>query len=163
IISPVFALALPSCEGVVDDFPAGESNAAPPTTIVPGPSDGLADFSLVRTRCHGHGSRCSPGAEPDAGTVRDAGTTATPDAGTTGTAALSWVAPTTNTDGSPLTDLAGYKVHYGLAAGSYTTVVDIGMASCALSGGVTQCNYSVTGLISGTWYFVVSAYNTGGV
>ncbi|MDE2050811.1 MAG: putative Ig domain-containing protein, partial [Gammaproteobacteria bacterium] len=33
--------------------------------------------------------------------------------GSTGTAAVSWTAPTTNSDGSALTDLAGYHVYYG--------------------------------------------------
>lgn len=31
----------------------------------------------------------------------------------TGTVNLSWEAPTENTDGSPLTDLAGYKLYWG--------------------------------------------------
>jgi hypothetical protein len=30
-----------------------------------------------------------------------------------GQATLSWDPPTTNVDGTPLTDLAGYKVYYG--------------------------------------------------
>ena len=34
----------------------------------------------------------------------------------TGTATVSWTPPTTNTDGSALTDLAGYRVAYGRAA-----------------------------------------------
>lgn len=32
---------------------------------------------------------------------------------------LSWTAPTENTDGSPLTDLAGYRIYYGTAPGVY--------------------------------------------
>src|SRR5438309_11629995 len=32
---------------------------------------------------------------------------------TSGTATLSWLAPTTNTDGAALTDLAGYVIYYG--------------------------------------------------
>ena len=32
----------------------------------------------------------------------------------TGTADLSWTEPTTNTDGSPLTDLAGYNLKWGI-------------------------------------------------
>lgn len=36
-----------------------------------------------------------------------------------GTLSLSWVAPTMNEDGTPLTDLAGYKVYYGPASGQY--------------------------------------------
>ena len=29
---------------------------------------------------------------------------------------MTWTAPTTNTDGSPLTDLASYRVYYGRSA-----------------------------------------------
>jgi hypothetical protein len=32
---------------------------------------------------------------------------------TTGTATLSWSAPTTNTDGTPVTTLIGYHIYYG--------------------------------------------------
>jgi hypothetical protein len=47
-------------------------------------------------------------------------------------------------------DLAGYKVHYGTASGSYTTVVDVHKVTTTI----------VTGLTAGqTYYFVVTAYN----
>src|SRR3990172_13172687 len=41
-----------------------------------------------------------------------------------GQAVLTWTPPTTNADGTPLTDLAGYKVYYGTASGNYSTVID---------------------------------------
>ncbi len=69
---------------------------------------------------------------------------------TTGSATLSWNAPTTNTDGTPLTDLAGYKVHMGTSSGNYTTVVDIGNVT----------TYAVSNLAPGTYYFVVTAYDS---
>ena len=69
---------------------------------------------------------------------------------TTGSATLSWNAPTTNTDGTPLTDLAGYKVHMGTSSGNYTTVVDIG----------NVMTYTVSNLAPGTYYFVVTAYDS---
>ena len=47
-------------------------------------------------------------------------------------------------------DLAGYKVHYGTASGSYTTSVDVHKVTTAI----------VTGLTAGqTYYFAVTAYN----
>jgi len=47
-------------------------------------------------------------------------------------------------------DLAGYKVHYGTASGSYTTSVDVHKVIPSI----------VTGLTAGqTYYFVVTAYN----
>ena len=41
-------------------------------------------------------------------------------------------------------DLAGYKLHYGLASGSYTSVVDVG----------NQTSYILTGLTAGTTYYI---------
>jgi len=39
---------------------------------------------------------------------------------------LSWTAPTTNEDGTPLTDLGGYRLYYGTVSGAYSTVLDVG-------------------------------------
>jgi hypothetical protein len=70
-----------------------------------------------------------------------------------GTASLSWTAPATNDDGSALTDLAGYKVYYGTAPGSYSK-------SFTVTPGTT---YTITGLAPGTYYIAVTAYNTTGM
>ena len=80
----------------------------------------------------------------------------TPPAGpTTGSATLSWSAPTQNTDGSPLTDLAGYHVYYGTTNGAWTSTITI------LE--VSETSYVVSGLSSGTYYFAVVAFNSEGV
>jgi hypothetical protein len=71
-----------------------------------------------------------------------------------GSATLSWTPPTTNNDGSPLTNLAGYRVRWGTAVGSYTNTVTLNNA------GLTS--YVVSNLVSGTYYFVVTALNTAG-
>jgi hypothetical protein len=73
----------------------------------------------------------------------------------TGTAALSWTAPTQNTDGTPLMDLAGYRVYHGTNAGSLNDVVELQ--------GTNTTNYTFNALASGTHYFAVSAYNASGV
>ncbi len=39
---------------------------------------------------------------------------------------LSWTAPTTNEDGTPLTDLAGFRLYNGAVSGTYTDMVDVG-------------------------------------
>jgi hypothetical protein len=67
-------------------------------------------------------------------------------------ATLTWDAPTTNADGTPLTDLAGYKVYYGTTSGNYTEVID--------AGNVTT--YKVENLSPGTYYFTVTAYDNSG-
>ncbi len=70
-----------------------------------------------------------------------------------GTASLSWVAPTTNVDGTPLTDLAGYKIYYGTSSGNYTSNINIGNAT----------NYQVANLTNGLiYYFAVTASDTSG-
>lgn len=38
---------------------------------------------------------------------------------------LNWQAPTQNTDGTPLTDLAGYRVYFGYATRDYVVSADV--------------------------------------
>ena len=67
---------------------------------------------------------------------------------------VSWSAPTTNTNGSALTDLAGYRVYYGTSPDTLDQSVDVPRAGAT--------DYVVPSLKSGTWYFAVAAYtNTG--
>ena len=71
-----------------------------------------------------------------------------------GNADVSWTPPTTATDGSVLTDLAGYNIYYGTSATALTQKVQI------TNIGVTD--YIFSGLTSGTWYFAVTAYTSTG-
>jgi hypothetical protein len=73
---------------------------------------------------------------------------------TNGTATVSWAAPTMNTDGSALTNLAGYVIYYG------TSQTNLSQSAQVSGGGVTS--YTLTGLTSGTWYFAVAAYTSTG-
>ena len=72
-----------------------------------------------------------------------------------GSATLSWSAPSQNTDGSTLSDLAGYNVYYGTSPTNLTNKIVVASA------GTTT--YTVGSLPSGTYYFAVSAYNVNGV
>lgn len=70
---------------------------------------------------------------------------------------LAWSPPTANEDGTPVTDLAGYKVHQSTRPGEmyagYTAVIDVGLTT----------TYTVMGLLKGqTYYFAVTAYDTAG-
>jgi len=68
---------------------------------------------------------------------------------------LTWESPTTNIDGSPLTDLAGYKVYHSQASGIYTDTDSKDV------GNVTSINIQNTiGNLKGNWCFVATAYNT---
>jgi hypothetical protein len=71
-----------------------------------------------------------------------------------GSATLSWTPPTLNTDGSPLTNLAGYRVYWGPAAGNYPNSLTLNNA------GLTS--YVVSNLAPGTYHFVVAARNSAG-
>jgi Calx-beta domain len=69
----------------------------------------------------------------------------------TGTATLSWTAPTLDTNGSPITDLAGYNIHYGTSPTTMTHVVAVNNPASG--------SYTISNLAAGTWYFAVVAYN----
>jgi hypothetical protein len=66
-----------------------------------------------------------------------------------GSATVSWTIPTTNADGSPLTDLARFNVHYGRSPGSYSRT--------DFSNNPLANSMVITDLEAGTWYFVVTA------
>ncbi|MDH3635104.1 MAG: fibronectin type III domain-containing protein [Gammaproteobacteria bacterium] len=72
-----------------------------------------------------------------------------------GTALLSWTPPTENTDGSALTDLAGYKIRYGTSPGSYSDTITIN------NPGLTS--YLVENLASSDWYFAMTSFNSSGI
>ena len=74
----------------------------------------------------------------------------------TGSATVSWTPPTTNTDGSALTDLAGYRVVYGRAADALDQSATVNNAG-------PQLPTRWTNLSQGTWYFAVVAVNASGV
>lgn len=74
-------------------------------------------------------------------------------ASTPGFAALTWAPPTLNTDGSPLTNLAGYKIVYGTTANALTQSLSTMVPSAT--------SYRLTPLVDGTWYFAVRAVTTG--
>ena len=66
---------------------------------------------------------------------------------------LSWNPPTQNSDGSSLTNLAGYTLHYGTNSQDYTGSIEITSA--------TQTSYTVSdsNFPPGKYYFAISAYN----
>lgn len=71
-----------------------------------------------------------------------------------GTVTLYWTAPTRNTDGSPLTDLAGYNIYYGTRPGDYRSSIHLD------NPGLTT--YVVEYLQPDTYYFAMTAINSSG-
>jgi hypothetical protein len=72
-----------------------------------------------------------------------------------GSATLSWSPPTSNVDGTPVTNLAGYRVKYGQQASNLSETVSVP------SPGITSV--VIENLSTGTWYFAVSAYTTANI
>jgi Putative Ig domain len=73
---------------------------------------------------------------------------------TTGSAVLNWTPPTSNTDGSSLTNPGGYKVLYGRTAGQLDQTIAITNPSVS--------TWTVDNLSSGTWYFAIVTVNAAG-
>ena len=71
----------------------------------------------------------------------------------TGALTLNWVAPTENVDGTPLTDLAGYRIYYGDSRRAYLNSADVN------DSGATS--YALT-VPSGSYYVVMTALNLSG-
>ena len=68
-----------------------------------------------------------------------------------GSITLAWDAPTTAVDGSPLTDLAGYRIYNGKASRTYDHSIDVGNVT----------TYTLTGLVQGQRYYIATtAYDT---
>jgi hypothetical protein len=80
---------------------------------------------------------------------------AQPPSATTGSATLSWVAPTQTSSGDLLDGLSGFRVYYGQSSvqlNRWTPIAD-----------PTQTTTTIPGLGAGTWYFAVSAITVSGV
>lgn len=77
------------------------------------------------------------------------------ESGQTGSVTLSWTAPITRTDASPLTNLAGYKIFYGRMSGIYDFQININNPGIL--------TYVIESLVSGEWYFAVAAYDANGL
>jgi Putative Ig domain len=72
-----------------------------------------------------------------------------------GSATVSWTPPTQNTNGSSLTNLAGYRIYYGTSANAMNQTVQVSNAGTS--------RYVVQNLWPATWYFCVRAYTSTGV
>jgi hypothetical protein len=72
-----------------------------------------------------------------------------------GSVTVSLTPPTENTDGTALTNLAGYRLYWGRQPSGYTSSIGI------TNPGITA--YVVENLASGTYYFAATAVNGSGV
>lgn len=72
-----------------------------------------------------------------------------------GSVTLSWTSPTENTNGTALTNLAGFDIHYGNSATAMTQEISVNS--------VGNLTYVIEELTAGTWYFDIYAVNSAGV
>jgi hypothetical protein len=130
------AIALAGCgddESGAAGTGAATGTSTPPTTVADtAPSGGS-------TSTTGSGSTTAPPTSTDS----SSGIT------------LAWVAPTENSNGTPISNLAGYKIHYGTASQDYTQVVSVSNPSLS--------RYVLDSLPSGTYFLAITAFNAQGV
>jgi hypothetical protein len=73
--------------------------------------------------------------------------------GATGSAVVNWTPPTSNTNGTPLTNLAGIRIYYGTNTGNLSQSIQLA---------ATQTTATISNLAAGTWYFAGAVYTTSG-
>jgi hypothetical protein len=106
-------------------------------------SDGTSAASSASTTSTGSSSGSSTGS----------GTTTTNPPAANGTATLRWSEPTSNTNGTPLTDLAGYRIYYGTDAKNLDGTIALN--------GAQDTSYKMS-LATGTWYFAIKSVTENG-
>lgn len=115
----------------------------------------VAALGFALSGCGGGGGGGPAGAAATAQAATGvASSTSAPPTASSGAVTLNWSPPTENTNGSPLTNLAGYNIHYGTASGDYSQTVSVSNPGLA--------TYVVDNLGPGTYYFSVGAVSSSG-
>ena len=74
----------------------------------------------------------------------------------TASVTLSWSAPAQNADGTPLQDLAGYRIYYSQAPWGWANSLNVSDPRAT--------TIEIPNLATGaTWYFAMTSYNVAGV
>ena len=115
----------------------------------------VAALGFALSGCGGGGGSGAMGSPAAATSSNATAGTAVPTASASSDAVtLNWTPPTENVNGTPLTNLAGYNIHYGTASGDYTQTISVSNAGIA--------TYVVDDLTPGKYYFAVGAVNSQG-
>lgn len=151
--STAYAQAAPDVTFTVTAVSQGPGKAVPTLT--------WSTTSPAPTSCTASGSTAWTGTKPASGTLVlpaitvNAAYTLSCTWPTDSIATVSWVAPTQNTDGSPLTDLGGFRILWGKSA----TALD---QTVYLQDPLAKSWVSPT-LTLGAWYFGVVSFNALGI
>jgi len=70
------------------------------------------------------------------------------------TVSLAWDAPSVNTDGTPVANLAGYRIYFGTASHTYSNLITAGLTTTATLSNLQE---------GATYFFAVVAFNDAGV
>jgi len=90
-------------------------------------------------------------------TGNDSGTPAPAPSVDTGSFSLGWTAPTTRSDGTPLSlaDIDGFRIYYGTTEGVYPDSVNVSDGSAESA--------TVNNIPTGTYYVVMTTYDVNGL
>ena len=142
--------------GFIDRTSSTESGSTTVAATTPVPSTAAATSATPVSSTTNSSTAGSAPSSTGTTTVASSNKTSTKPVSTgSGSATLDWMPPTENSDGTVLTNLAGYTVYYGTSPSSLTQSVKItnpGLAS-----------YTMSNLPSGTWYFAVTSYSSAGI
>jgi hypothetical protein len=119
----------------------------------PGVTDAGVHSNIVITAYDGYFKAVLPAFSIAVGAAASQPATPPVNQAPAGPVTVQWLPPTQNTDGSALTNLAGYRVYYGTTTNlDHTiTISNPGLA-----------RYVIGDLPPATWYFAMTAYNTNG-
>ncbi len=146
-------VALSACGGGAGSSSAVSAQSSEPTQSSSADSGSTAQSpTTTGSSTAGQGTTGSSGTP--SGSTGPGSTTGSPPTATAGTVTLNWTPPTENVNGTALTNLAGYKIHYGTASGAYTQSVTVSNPGLA--------TYVVSSLPPGKYYFSLTAYNSDG-
>ena len=169
--APVAALVIAACSQVLagcrwSSDPSSQSTANSPTSSAVVGTAGTAGTAGTIGTVGTAGPRTDGGAPPNGGTSgiiasggsqpTSGGTTPVSSPPATGPGVtVAWQAPTYNEDGTPLLDLAGFRIRHGSRYGSYTAEISVD------NPGATS--HVIRGLAPGLHYVIVSAVNRQGL
>ena len=137
-------LSLAACGGSSD----GSASAAPRDTVAT-----RSSTATTQTTTWGTTSFSSPATRPVKPRHAPPPPPPTP---TTSSATLTWLAPTENTDGTPLTNLGGFRIYYGTNPAQLTSTIALSNPGLLI--------YMIEGLPVGTtYYFAIRAVTSSGI